>query len=75
MRTPAKTAADSGSGPTFRLLTAKAAAPTSATTAPSGRRNWDAPDLIRTYQDAKDNLIMPAAWRDERDDEADDLYD
>ena len=34
----------------------KTAAPASATTAISGRLNWDAPDLIRTYQDANDNL-------------------
>ena len=50
------------------------AAPTSATTAMAGRLNWEAPDLIHTYQDADGNLIMPAAWRDEGDDEDDDLY-
>ena len=50
------------------------AAPTSETPATSCGLNWEALDPIHTYQDADGNLIIPAAWRDEGDDEDDNLY-
>ena len=36
--------------------------------------NWDAPNLIHTYNDEKGNLIMPVSWRDEGDECDDGLY-
>ena len=52
----------------------KAAASTLETPPMTGSLNWEAPDLIHTHQDADGNLIMPAAWRNECDDENDNLY-